>query len=308
MSLYAFWNSVSISAIFSLLALGVYLSFRIMRFPDLTCDGSYALGACSSAALVRAGFPAYCTPVAAFAIGFVAGWMTGAMYTKLKFPAVVAGIIMMTAAYSLDLLMMRVPNRSIEVDQTLYASIERWVRQATMSEWSIRTLVYPMLFVSIAGIAYLIWWGFLRSEMGLRWRCVGVSSQIASRNGINVDATLPIALGFANGLIAIAGSLFAHFQRFADVNMGVGIIMVGLASVFLGQALESIHLSTPLPSLARQVLFVFIGTAVYRFVVAYAYELGFPTSVFNLVTSGFVFLALLLPSSRTVLTQAFTRK
>lgn len=308
MSQYALANALTIGAIFSLMALGLYIAFRVIRFPDLTCDGSYALGACSTAAVIHAGYSVSWTPVVAIMVGFTAGALTGVMYSKLKFPHVVSGIIIMTAAYSVNLLIMGVPNLSISAESSFFGVVEHlFATEGNHSRSFLQTFSQPFVGLFFVGIIYLGVLHFLNSEIGLRWRCVGVDSRLAERNGINTEVFVPIALGVANALIALAGSMFAHFQRFADVNMGVGIIMAGLASVFLGQAFESIGLKTTYPGIFRQIICVLVGSIAYRLVVTYAYEMGLPTNLFSLTTSLLVFLALLSPGIRQTWVKTFTR-
>lgn len=308
MSYYALFNTISIGAIFSLLALGLYISFRVVRFPDLTCDGSYALGACTTAALLQSGLPAFWTVVVGMSAGFVAGFLTGTMYARLKFPHVVSGIIVMTAAYSINLVTMGVPNLSIKMEMSIFSSLEAWVRQTQDMDSLLPLMTYASLILIFGAIAYLIIWRFLISEVGLRLRCVGIDAKMAEKNGIKTALYIPVALGLANALVGLAGGLFAHYQRFADVNMGFGIIMVGLASVFLGQAFESIGLRRPFPGIGRQMVCVFLGTIIYRMLVSVAYDLGLPTSVFNLVTAGLVFMALLSPGIRLQWVRTFARE
>ncbi len=308
MSYYSLFNTISIGGIFSLLALGLYISFRVVRFPDLTCDGSYALGACTTAALLHCGLPAFWSVVMGMTAGFVAGFLTGTMYSKLRFPHVVSGIIVMTAAYSINLITMGVPNLSIKVEMSLFSPLEAWLRRSQDADSLLPSLTYASLILFFGAIAYLIIWRFLICEYGLRLRCVGIDARMAERNGIKTALYIPLALGLANALVGLAGGLFAHYQRFADVNMGFGIIMVGLASVFLGQAFETIGIRRPFPGIGLQMVSVFIGALVYRILVSTAYDLGLPTSVFNLVTAGLVFLALLSPGIRTQWVKTFTRE
>jgi putative ABC transport system permease protein len=309
MTAYALSNAVCIGAIFSLLALGIYLAFRVARFPDLTCDGTYALGACLSARLVTMGMPSLMTLSFAVIAGFAAGFFTGAMHTKLGYPAVVAGIITMTAAYSVNLLLMGgTPNVPVPVEDSLFAFFELTIREEPNSHLrSLALLGYPVVLLAASILIFCVVWRFLVSLAGLRWRATGIDEDVAQRNGINTYLVIPTMLGVANGLISLAGAIFAHYQRFADVNMGVGILIVGLASVFIGQALESWHRTSLIVELKTQLVWVLAGSLLYRILLSVAYTLGLPTSCVNLVTAGLVFIALLSPRARNTLTQAFTR-
>lgn len=307
MSLYSFINALTIGSIFALMALGLFISFRIARFPDLTCDGSYALGACATASLIHSGVSPLWTPAISLLVGFIAGFITGTMYSRLKFPHVVSGIIVMTAAYSINLLLMGVPNLSIRVEQSISGIIGGYWKPNFFGESVSHNLGFVVLMVILVITIFILTWRFLSSEIGLQWRCVGIDQQLAQRNGINTAVVIPVILGCANAVIALAGSFFVHYQRFADVNMGVGIIMVGLASVFMGQAFETIWQRRSLVSMGLKFTSVFLAAILYRLLVTEAYEIGLPTSLFNLVTAGLVFLALLSPGIRSTWIRTFSR-
>ena len=309
MSVFAIGNALAVGAIFSLIALGSFLAFRILRFPDLTCDGAYSLGACSAAVLTAttAG-RAFALP-AAFVVGAAAGLATALMYTRLRFPPIVAGILVVAASYSVNLFQMGAPNRPIEVENTIFASLDRWVAagDGVAAKMAYRYAVYPACLLAVSAFAFLVIWRLLVSEIGLRVRCVGAHTRLAPRLGINVERSTLVTLALANGTIGLAGGLFSQYQRFADVNMGTGIVMGALASVFLGQAFEGLGRTKPI-GLARQLTGVFAGALLYRLLVSFAYDLGLPTSAYNLLTATLVFVALLFPRIRTTWVEAFQRK
>jgi putative ABC transport system permease protein len=309
MNLSAVSNALALGALFSLMAAGLYLSFRIVRFPDLTCDGSYSLGACTTAALVSSGFSATLTIPVSAVMGFLAGVVTGWMYTKLRFPPVICGILTMTASYSVNLIIMGGrPNLPIRVSQSLFAVIEQSIRGTDDSSVrNILFLAYPLLLIVFSALTYFGMRFLLASYTGLKWRALGINSNTASRNGVNVTFHLPLALGTANGLIGLAGGLMIHHQRFADINMGNGILMVGLASLFMGQACEQFQRKLYRLRVGWQMFWVFLCSFLYHLIVSTAYDIGLPTTYFNLLTAGLVFLALLSPATRGAWLKTFGR-
>ena len=300
MSQYSLISAFSIGAIYAVVSLGLYISFRVLRFADLTADGSYSLGACITAVLVLHGVSPGWTIFAASSAGFIAGFCTGMMHSRFGFPQVICGIIMMTAAYSINATAMRAPNLSIPLEDSVFGSIELWIRDSpTLALASQRTVVYPVLLATFALSLYLIAWRFFVSQIGLQWRCAGISAELAERNSISVKRVIPIGIGIGNAIIGLGGGMTAHFQRFSDVNMGVGILMVGLAAVFMGQAGESLlgeHRANH--TVGVQLSCLFVATFVYRLLIALAYEIGLPASLFHLTTAILVFIALLVPNFR----------
>ena len=168
--------------------------------------------------------------------------------------------------------------------------------------------LYPLLLIAVSALIYKGMCRLFVSDIGLKWRALGINTSTARRNGVDTSFHLPLALGTANGAISLAGALAVHHQRFADLNMGTGIIMVGLASLFMGQACEAIHRKSHLAHVGAQMAWVFVCSLLYQLIVSLAYDFGLPTSYFNLVTAGLVFLALLSPAIRGAWIQAFTRK
>jgi len=299
MSGYALWTAIWQGFLGGILCLGVYVSFSIVRFPDLTCDGSYPLGACIVAVTISAGFNPFLGTALAVICGAVAGTITGLLNTKLKIPAIVASILVMLSLYSVNLVAMNAPIISLSKTKTVFWGIENFISKNnnSLNKYHITNIIYPLLFLVVV---YLIkksldW--FLNTEFGIALRAAGDNPKMARAMGINEQAMVWIGLALANGLIAFSGALFAQIQKFADVNLGIGMIIVGLASVFIGEAINNRVFKTK--KLVYATTCVILGSMIYKFAIAVAYEIGLSTDYFNLLTSTIVIVALLIPTLRS---------
>ncbi len=280
-----FIGAVELGLIFSLVALGVYLSFRTLQFPDLTVDGSFPLGAAICAALITGGVHPALATLAAILGGCVAGWLTAWLSTHLRMLNLLAGIITMTALYSINIRIMGRPNIALLGEKTLMTEWFSWLSQLANNHGP--TLVI-LVFIFYA-IVYL----FLNTRLGLAVRATGSNPRMGRAQGINDHAMIWLGLTVSNGLVALAGALFAQVQGFADVSMGVGTIVVGLAAVIIGEAL------LPTRTIRQALLACLFGAIVYRLVIAAALnigDLGLQASDLNLVTALLVACAMFLPS------------
>lgn len=292
-------GATTIGLILALLALGVYLSFRIFNFPDITADGSITLGAAVTATLlVHRVSPALAT-VAGFAAGLVAGMTTGILHTKFKINGLLSGILVMTALYSVNLHIMGKSNVPLLTQSTLASQVEnlsvklfRAPADLEIFEWTVglrdaATLVGIFVLVScLGGVLYL----FFRTNLGTAMRATGDNPQMIRALGVSVDFILIFGLALSNGLIALAGSLLAQYQGFADVQMGIGMVVWGLASVIIGEALVG---SSRVGLLISGAV---IGSVLFRLLVAIALRWGLNPNDLKLITAGFVFVALVAPT------------
>ncbi|MGE5554144.1 MAG: ABC transporter permease [Betaproteobacteria bacterium] len=266
---------------FGLMALGVYLTFRVLDFPDLTVDGSFALGGACTAALLVAGWgPAAATAVAGIG-GALAGTVTGLLHTRLHISGLLAGILTMTGLYSVNLRVMGRANVPLLQQQTLFTLVQ--------NGWTAGFPSLLLLLPVVAAIA-LILVAFLRTQVGLVLRATGDNQQMVRSVGASTGGAQVLGLALANGLVALSGALVAQQQGFADVGMGVGTIVAGLASVIVGEAV--LHPQ----GLAAQVAAVVGGSVLYRAAVALALQLGFAPTDLKLVTSLIVVVALATPA------------
>jgi putative ABC transport system permease protein len=284
MSLFSLLGAIEIGLIFSLVALGVFISFRLLRFPDLTVDGSFPLGGAVCAILIANGTNPWLATLAATAAGACAGLLTGWLNVKLKIMDLLASILMMIALYSINLRVMGGPNVPLINDTTLFTLLQ----PEGMNDYIARPLL--LLVIVIAAKLALDW--FFSTERGLAIRATGSNARMARSQGVNTGAMVLLGMAISNALVGLAGALFAQTQGGSDISMGIGTIVIGLAAVIVGESI--------LPS--RRIIFatlaVVIGAIVYRFFIAMALNsdfIGLQAQDLNLVTALLVIVALVIP-------------
>ncbi|MFW5986153.1 MAG: ABC transporter permease [Halanaerobiales bacterium] len=273
---------------YALLAMGVYMTFRILDFPDLTVDGSFPLGAAVTAVLIVSGVNPFLATAFAFVAGTGAGVITGLINTKLKIAGLLSGILTMTALYSINLRIMQRPNIPLLREPTIISIIERWINN---------NYVTLITFILIVGLIKLLVDYFLNTELGMAVRATGDNPDMIESLGVNTDNVKILGLALSNGLVALSGSLVAQYQRFTDISMGIGMIIIGLASVIIGEVVvrtSKIHFAT---------IGVIIGAIVYRMAIAFALQLGFAPTDLKIVTALLVILSLGAPSLRKFMIQ-----
>lgn len=217
--------------IWGLMAIGVYITFRILDVADLTVDGSIATGGAAAVILIRAGVNPWLALLCAFACGMLAGFVTGMFHTKCGIPAILSGILTQLALYSINLRIMdSKANQAVGVDKYPLMVSQRYVR-----ELSLKNPLPILLLFTFAVIALLYW--FFGTERGCAIRATGANQNMARAQGINTNANVVFGLMLSNGLVALSGALLAQFQGAADVNMGRGAIVIGLAAVIIGEVL-----------------------------------------------------------------------
>jgi putative ABC transport system permease protein len=291
-------GAFTIGFILSLLALGMLISFRIQRYCDITVDGSITLGAATTAVLLVHGWPAWAATLAACGAGVLAGTTTGLLHTKFRVQELLAGILTMTALYSINLRVMGRSNVPLLDVPTLADGPERLLRHLakgaeslSVAGWAVPTRDLAMLLtvlVAVAGIALLLR-SFLLTQLGTMIRAAGENPQMARAQGADDRRMLVFGLAVSNGLVALAGALLAQYQGFADVQMGIGMMVWGLASIIIGEALTG--KCSPGLAIAGAIM----GTILFRLLVAIALRWGLDPNDLKLVTAAFVFAALVLP-------------
>jgi len=292
-------GALTLGLILALLALGVYVSFRIFNMPDLTAEGSVTLGASVAAVMIVSGHNPVLATAAGAAAGAVAGTVTGLLATKCQINPLLSGILVMTGLYSVNLHVMGSSNIPLIDVKTLatYAehvgirifggpanlNIAGWavsVRDASM-------LVCILLFVvAVCVLLYL----FFRTDMGTAMRATGDNPQMIRALGVSVDTATIFGLAMSNGMIALSGALIAQYQGFADVQMGVGIVVLGIASVIIGEALVGTR------ALGLLIAGTVMGSVLFRLLVAIALRWGLSPNDLKLITAVFVFAALVMPN------------
>jgi putative tryptophan/tyrosine transport system permease protein len=284
----ALFGAIELGLLYGLVALGVYLSFRILNFPDLTADGSFPLGGAIAATLIVKGVSPIVATLLAGAIGSLAGLCTAWLNVRFKILNLLASILTMIGLYSINLRIMGQPNVSLLGQATLFnPSAEAFLQRPV---WAISL----SLLIIVVIVKFLLDWLF-QTEWGLTLRATGSNPDMANAQGINTDRTILAGMALSNGLIALAGGLFAQVNGFADISMGVGTIIFGLAAVVIGETL------LPRRSLMWAMWGAILGSILYRIVVAVALNtkiLGLQSQDLNLVTAVLVGMALILPNLR----------
>jgi putative ABC transport system permease protein len=275
--------SVYEGLVFGFVAIGVYLTFRVLGFPDLTVDGSFALGAAVTAVLIANGVNPFLATLAALGAGLCAGLATSLLNTKLRIPALLAGILMMVALYSINLRVMGGANVSLLRQVTIFALTSQFLGLETRIAYSL------LVAGALAAIVFFILNWFLRTEIGLALRATGDNEQMVRGAGADTDKTTILGVSVSNGLVAFSGAIVAQGQGFADVGMGIGMIVMGLAAVIIGEALFRPK------GVARLLLAVLGGTFVYRLVISVALRMGMRPGDLKLITAALVIIALAVP-------------
>ncbi len=269
--------------LWSLLAVGVFLTFRVLDIADLTVEGSFPMGAAISAILLINGFNPIVSILGAAVGGMIAGAVTGWIHTKLKIPALLAGILTMIALYSINLHIMGKANVPLLRVDTIYTMLG----QALPLD---RTLMLAIVGLIVAVVTCLVLFWFFGTEIGAALRATGVNPQMIRAQGVNTDTMIVLGLLLSNGFVAVSGALIAQGNGYADVGMGIGTIVIGLASVIIGEVIFGTK------SFVRSLIAVVLGSIVYRIVIAIVLYIGMPPNDLKLFTAVLVAIALSLPT------------
>lgn len=270
-------GSLELGIIYAIMALGVFISFRTLNIPDLTVDSSFTLGAAVSAVMVCISQP-FLGLALAFLAGCVAGTVTALLTTKLKIQPLLSGILMMLALYSINLKVMSgKPNIPLLNKPVMFSFLERFAATD-----------YAMLLflLSILALVLALLYFFLKTKLGFALRATGDNDKMVRALGVNTDLMILIGLALANGLVALTGAIIAQYQSFADISMGIGMVIIGLASVIIGEVLFGVK------TLLRRLIAVALGAILYRLVITVALWLGMPPTDLKLVSAVIVAIAL----------------
>ena len=290
-------GALTIGFILSFLALGVYISYRIFDIADITVDGSLTLGAALCAVLLLKGIPPWLAALAGFGGGSVAGTITGLLQTRFRLNPLLSGILVMTGLYSVNLHIMGKSNLPLLSVHSFSTGAERlglvWFGRPEVRflGWLVgtRDLVSLLGAIILLGLVCLALDWFFRTELGPAMRASGDHPQMVRALGVSVENYRVLGLGLSNGLVALSGALLAQYQGFADVQMGIGSIVWGLASVIIGESLTGAR------SLGLSIYGAVAGSVLFRLLVAIALRWGLNPNDLKLVTALFVFVALVLP-------------
>jgi putative tryptophan/tyrosine transport system permease protein len=272
--------------LYACLGLGVWVSFRVLAFPDLSVDGVFPLGAATAAVLVVHGENPLVATVGSILAGLAAGLVTALLNTKLGINDLLSGILTTTGLYSVNLLIMQGSNVSLLGHVTLFEAAAGTLR---MTDHYLVSLIVPGIAVLIVTVLLV---AFMQTEFGLALRATGYNEQMARSLGVNTNRTKWVGLALGNGLVALAGALVAQSHGFADVGMGIGSIVIGLAAIILGEGLVRAR------GVGWSVSAIVLGTIVYRTIIGLSLRLGLGATNLKLVTAVLVILVLSVPVLR----------
>ena len=290
-------GALTIGLILSLLALGVFISFRIFSFPDITAEGSVTLGASVTAVLLVAGVHPVWATMASFAAGALSGAVTGVIHTRFGINRLLSGILVMTALFSVNLHIMGKSNVPLMSERTVASLAESWgnrvlgVEVVNILGWDVATRDLSVLVLSLLVAIFFgtVLYLFFRTNLGTAMQAAGDNDQMIRALGVNVNTMIVLGLALSNGLIAGSGALLTQYQGFADVQMGIGMVVWGLASIIIGEALVGVR------QLGYVITGAVMGSVLFRLLVAIALRGGLNPNDLKLITAAFVFAALVLP-------------
>lgn len=284
MSLFSLFGALEVGLIFGLVALGVFISFRLLRFPDLTVDGSFPLGGAVCAVLIANGTDPFLATLIATLAGALAGMATASLNVHLKIMDLLASILMMIALYSINLRIMGRPNIPLIMEPTVFSVLQ--------PQWLVDYVARPLILLVVVIVAKLLVDAYFSTRQGLAIRATGSNPRMARAQGVNTGAMIILGMAVSNALVALAGAMFAQTQGGADISMGIGTIVIGLAAVIVGESV------LPARRLIWLTLAVIIGAILYRFFIALALNsdfIGLQAQDLNLVTAVLVVVALVIP-------------
>lgn len=283
-------GSIEQGFIYAILALGVFVSLRVLDIPDLTVDGSFITGAAVSVMFTQLQEPfgggilfPVLSLIMAFLAGAITGCITGLLHTVLKVPALLAGILTMTGLYSINLIIMDdKPTVSINGLTTIFTpAIELIGSDAVSRKLAIIPIIFAVLLIAVLA---LVW--FLRTQIGMALRATGDNEEMVKASSINADSMKVLGLAIANGIVALSGAVLAQDQNFADAKSGVGTVVVGIASIIIGETIFGKR------SLLNNIISAVLGAIVYRIFITIVLQLGLPASYFKLLSALIVVIAI----------------
>ncbi len=280
----AFPGSVSQGLVWGIMAIGVYITYRILDVADLTVDGSFATGGAVAVVLILNGCNLWLAMLGAFAAGLIAGAVTGLLHTLMGIPPILAGILTQLSLYSINLKILGKANQSINVNKTDLLISLRWVK-----EFAFHNPIITVGIVLCVVIAILYW--FFGTEMGCSIRATGINQNMSRAQGINTNVNKILGIMLSNGLVAFSGAFLAQYQGFADIKMGQGAIVIGLAAVVIGEAL----LGKLFKNFALRLLAVAFGSIIYYIVIQTVITLGFDANLLKLLSAAIVAVFLAIP-------------
>lgn len=292
--LFAILSASGQGLLWAVLALGIYITFKILNVADMTCDGSFALGGCLSVTLIVSGWNPILSLLLSVLAGMAAGMVTGFLHTKLKIPVILAGILSMISLYSINLRILGQPNQSLLKSDTIVTMIKKIIPDSVMDHIKYSTL-NSLIVIGIGIIfgvllCFVLYW-FFGTEAGSALRATGTNEDMIRALGQNTDRMKILGLMISNGLIALSGGLVAQSQGYGDVIMGQGAIVIGLASIVIGEVFFG-----RCTSFKSKLISVIVGSVIYRVIIALVLQLGLNNNDQKLFTAIIVAIALAVPT------------
>lgn len=278
-------SAIAQGLLWAILGVGIFLTYRILKFPDLTTEGSFPLGAAVSVSAIVAGMNPYLATGLAIVAGMAAGLVTGLLYTKGKIPVILSGILVMSGLNSVMLYVMQGPNVSLLNRARVYDLVEG------LPPYFDRVLIGGIILLVVIGLVLT----FFYTDLGQAYIATGDNETMARSFGMNTDTMKIIGLVLSNGLIALSGSLVAQNNGYADVNSGLGVIVIGLASLIIGEVLFGEI------SLGERLLAIVVGSILYQLLLLFVIRLGFDTTYIRIFSSTILAICLMIPQLRRLL-------
>ncbi|MGI6500349.1 MAG: ABC transporter permease [Anaerostipes sp.] len=280
-------SAIAQGTLWGIMALGVYITFRLLDIADLSCEGSFAMGGCVSSVMIIMGFNPFITLIFATLAGMLAGFVTGLLHTKFMIPAILSGILTMIALYSVNIHIMGQPNTSLLGEDTVFTLV--------MNQFGLDQTVATLLVGGvICVVVILVLYWFFGTELGCTLRATGNNEFMVRALGGNTDTSKVIGLLLSNGLIALSGALVGQNQGYGDVKMGIGSIVIGLASIVIGEVIFGNRFN-----FVYVLISVVVGSVVYRMIISLVLHFGLNTDDMKLFTAIVVALALGIPALRS---------
>lgn len=294
--LLAIEGAISQGVLWGLMTLGVYITFKILDFADMTVDGSFALGGAVSAIMIVKGVNPWLALLPAMLAGMVAGAVTGILHTKVKIPGILAGILSMIALYSINIRIMGQANTSLLGESTILTILGNIINVSTNNLALIIGIIVSIIVI------FILYW-FFGTELGSAIRATGNNEYMVRALGANTDTMKIIGLMLSNALVALSGAFVAQSQGYADVGMGQGTIVIGLASIIIGEVIFGNRFN-----FAYKLVSVIGGSIIYRIIIAVVLQLGMKSTDLKLLTAVIVAIALAIPVIKQNLTQKAKRR
>ena len=278
-------GALSQGVILGIMVIGVYITFKVLDYADLTVDGSFATGGAVSAVMIMQGYHPFLTLVFATLSGLAAGFVTGILHTKLKIPAILSGILSQLGLYSINVRIMGKANLTLLGVDTVMSNVQKWL------PFNLSKTTASLILGVVMGILIivLLYW-FFGTEIGSAIRATGNNEYMVRALGVNTDTTKILGLMISNGLVALSGALFSQSQGYADVGMGTGTIVSGLASIIIGEVIFGNRFS-----FFYKLMAVVFGSVIYRIIIALVLQMGMKSTDLKLLTALLVALALAIP-------------